>query len=121
MHLLYNASTLPGALMNAAAAGWDMACRLLGECRFGGPIDREFGSMLSSPSQPANSTTPKLFAYLRYDPDVTAEGLAALGLPDIDAQAVQEMDSVKHMPDIQRVGKAFARQHVTIDHLHGFC
>lgn len=121
MHLLYNASTLPGALMNAAAAGWDMACRLLGECRFGGPIDREFGSMLSSPGQPANSTTPKLFAYLRYDPDVTAEGLAALGLPDIDAQAVQEMDSVKHMPDIQRVGKAFARQHVTIDHLHGFC
>lgn len=41
--------------------------------------------------------------------DVTAEGLAALGLPDIDAQAMQEMDSVKNMPDIQRVAKAFAR------------
>ena len=58
---------------------------------------------------------------MRYDPDVTAEGLAALGLPDIDAQAMQEMDSVKNMPDIQRVGKAFARLHVDIDHLRGFC
>jgi hypothetical protein len=121
MHLLYNASTLPGALMNAAAAGWDMSCRMLGECRFGGPIDREFGSMVCEPGEPPNWSGPKLFAYMRYDPDVTSAGLAALGLPDIDAQAMQEMDSVKHMPDIQRVGKAFADQHVSINHLRGFC
>jgi hypothetical protein len=121
MHLLYNASTLPGALMNAAAAGWDMACRMLGDCRFGGPIDREFGSMLSEPGQPANWSGPKQFAYARYDPDVTPAGLAALGLADIDAQAMQEMDSVQHMPDIQRVGKNFAQAHVSLDHLRGFC
>ena len=121
MHLLYNASTLPGALMNAAAAGWDMSCRMLGECRFGGPIDREFGAMVCAPGEPANWSGPKLFAYLRYDPDVTPAGLAALGLSDIDAQAMQEMDSVKHMPDIQRVGKTFAERHVLIDQLRGFC
>ena len=121
MHLLYNVSTLPGALMNAAAAGWDMSCRMLGECRFGGPIDREFGAMVCAPGEPPNWSGPKLFAYLRYDPDVTPTGLAALGLPDIDAQAMQEMDSVKHMPDIQRVGKAFAERHVSIDQLRGFC
>ncbi len=121
MHLLYNATTLPGALMNAAAAGWDMACRMLGDCRFGGPIDREFGSMLGQPGQPPNWSGPKLFAYARYDPDVTSEGLTALGLASIDAQALQEMDSVKNMPDIQRVGRTFARRHVSLDHLHGFC
>ena len=33
MHLIYNASAFPWALMNAAAAGWDMACRMLGDCR----------------------------------------------------------------------------------------
>jgi len=121
MHILYNASTLPGALMNAAAAGWDMACRMLGDCRFGGRIDREFGSMLSKPGEPPNWSGPKLFAYARYDPDVTPEGLSALGLPGISAKAMQEMDSVKHMPDIQRVGKEFARQHVSLDHLRGFC
>lgn len=121
MHILYNASTLPGALMNAAAAGWDMACRILGDCRFGGRIDRELGSMLSEPGQPSNWTGPKLFSYVRYDPDVTPEGLSALGLPGISAKAVQEMDSVRHMPDIQRVGKAFALRHVSLDHLRSFC
>jgi len=121
MHILYNASTLPGALMNAASAGWDMACRMLGDCRFGGPIDREFGSMLDEPGASPNWTGPKLFAYARYDPDVTSAGLAAMGLADIDAQAMQEMDSVKNMPDIQRVGKSFAQRHVSLDHLRGFC
>jgi uncharacterized protein len=125
MHLLYNASTLPGALMNAASAGWDMSCRMLGECRFGGRIDREVDTMLvapgAPPNQPPNWTGPKLFAYARYDPDVTSAGLAALGLPEIDAQAMQAMDSVENMPDIQRVGTAFAQRHVTLDHLRGFC
>lgn len=121
MHILYNASTLPGALMNAAAAGWDMACRTLGDCRFGGRIDREFGSMLSEPDRPSNWSGSKLFAYARYDPDVTPEGLSALGLPGISTKGMQEMDSVSHMPDIQRVGQAFAQRHVSLDHLRGFC
>ena len=42
MTLLDSAMTVPGALMNAATDGWDMVCRLLGECRFGRPIDSEF-------------------------------------------------------------------------------
>ena len=45
MHLIHHAKTIPSALMNAAAAGWDMTCRMLGDCRFGAPIDREFGAM----------------------------------------------------------------------------
>ncbi|MBT9553549.1 MAG: patatin-like phospholipase family protein [Hydrogenophaga sp.] len=121
MHIIYNASTLPGALMNAAAAGWDMACRMLGDCRFGGRIDREFGSMLSDAVEPSNWSGPKLFAYARYDPDVTPEGLSAMGLPGISTKAMQEMDSVKHMPDIQRVGREFALRHVSLEHLRGFC
>jgi patatin-like phospholipase/acyl hydrolase len=121
MHILYNAKNLPGALMNAAAAGWDMACRMLGDCRFGGRIDREFGEMLSVPGAEPNWTGHKLFSYVRYDPDVTPEGLSALGLPGISAKAMQEMDSVKHMPDIQRVGQEFALRHVSLDHLKDFC
>ena len=120
MHLLYNASSLPGALMNAASAGQDMACRILGDCRFGGPIDREFGAMVGGPNAAPNWTGAKLFGYVRYDPDVSAAGLAALGLADIDAKAMQTMDSVDHMPDIQRVGRTFAQAHVRLDHLRGF-
>jgi hypothetical protein len=118
--LLDHAKSIPSALMNAASAGWDMACRTLGECRHGGQIDREIGDMVAAPGA-ANWTGPKQFAYVRYDPDVSRQGLDKLGLGDIDADSVQVMDSVKHIPAIQRVGAAYARAHVlTAEHLRGF-
>ncbi|MGR8997598.1 MAG: hypothetical protein ACU88J_00935 [Gammaproteobacteria bacterium] len=33
LNLLDNAKNIPGALMNAASACWDMTCRILSECR----------------------------------------------------------------------------------------
>jgi patatin-like phospholipase/acyl hydrolase len=118
--LVDHAKSVPSALMNAAAAGWDMACRMAGECRFGGRIDREIGDMVLRPGDPPNWTGPKQFAYVRYDPDVTQEGLDALGLKDVKAEDVQVMDSVKYIPDIQRVGQAFASAHVGLRHLANF-
>ena len=118
--LLDHAKSIPSALMNAASAGWDMACRTLGECRHGGQIDREIGDMVVTPGA-ASWTGPKQFAYVRYDPDVSRQGLDKLGLGDIDADSVQVMDSVKHIPAIQRVGAAYAQAHVlTAEHLRGF-
>jgi predicted acylesterase/phospholipase RssA len=117
--LLDHAKNIPSALMNAASAGWDMACRMLGECRAGRPIDREIGDMLM-PCDRANWSGTKQFVYLRYDPDVSAAGLAALGLGDIDPQHVQQLDSVDHIAAIQRVGKAYADRHCDIGHLRGF-
>ena len=118
--LLDNARNLPGALMNAASAGWDMACRTLGECRFGPNIDREFGDMVMAPGASANASTGKQFAYLRYDPDVSQAGIDALGLDGIEARKVQVMDSVKNIGDIQKVGQTYAARNVSIDHLRGF-
>ena len=118
--LLDNAKNLPGALMNAASAGWDMACRTLGECRFGPVIDREFGDMVMAPGATANASVGKQFAYLRYDPDVSQAGLEALGLGGIDARKVQVMDSVRNIAEIQKVGQTYAERHVLIDHLRGF-
>jgi uncharacterized protein len=117
--LLDHARSIPAALMNAASAGWDMTCRILGECRFGGPIDREFGDMLAAPGSVANWTGPKQFSYVRYDADVTAQGLCALGLGDIPPENVQVMDSVEFVTDIQRVGEAYAAK-VSLDHLRYF-
>ena len=58
---------------------------------------------------------------VRYDPDVTRQGLDALGLGDIDAAKVQLMDSVKFIPEMQRVGQAYAAAHFDIDtHFKGF-
>jgi uncharacterized protein len=117
--MLDHAKNIPAALMNAASAGWDMACRTLGACRFGPRIDREFGDMVVD-AQNRNWTGDKLFTYVRYDPDVTREGLDALGLHDIPAEHVQTMDSTRHIREIQRVGTTYADKHVRPAHLEGF-
>lgn len=118
--LLDHAKNIPSALMNAASDGWDMACRTIGACRHGAEIDREFGALLMESGSGADESG-KQFAYVRYDPDVTAAGLQALGLGDIDPAHVRLMDSTDHIGDIQRVGDAYARQHVDVGrHFSGF-
>ncbi|MDP1711247.1 MAG: patatin-like phospholipase family protein [Candidatus Nanopelagicaceae bacterium] len=119
--LIDHAKNIPTALMNGASDGWDMACRTLGACRFGAPIDREFGDMV----QPAdavgsNWTGSKQFTYVRYDPDVSQAGLNALSLNTVKAEKVQVMDSVKYISDIQRIGVLYAQKNVTLNHLHPF-
>lgn len=120
LNLIHHAKNLPSALMNAASAGWDMACRTLGACRFGAPVDREFGDMLMPAGAARNFTGDKLFTYVRYDPDVTQTGLDDLGLSTMNAANVQVMDSVDYIPDIQAVGAAYAARHVTTAHLDPF-
>ncbi len=120
--LLDHAKNVPGALMNAASAGWDMACRTVGACRFGAEIDRDFGDMvlpLDSPDR--NWTGHKQFSYVRYDPDVTQSGLNVLGISDVRAENIQVMDSVRFIADIQRVGAAYAEKFVSLSHLRPFC
>jgi patatin-like phospholipase/acyl hydrolase len=120
LNVLHFAKNIPSALMNAASAGWDMTCRTLGVCRHGCPIDREIVDMVSPSSEESNWTGTKLFTYLRYDPDVSSEGLEALSLSDINPSKVQVMDSVDHIPDIQRVGVTYAGGHVQKAHFEGF-
>lgn len=118
--LLDHAKNIPSALMNAAADGWDMSCRITGECRFGAEIDREFGSMQVRQSDWGKDPR-RHFSYIRYDPDVTAAGLRRLGLSTVDPAAVRKMDSTDYIPDIQRVGAAYAKKHVNAArHFRGF-
>jgi patatin-like phospholipase/acyl hydrolase len=119
MGLIHHAKSIPGALMNAASAGWDTACRMLGYCTFGDPIDEEVGAMLSS-GDTANWSGQKAFTYLRYNPDVTRAGLDALGLKEIEPQQVQLMDSIAHIDQIRTVGRSYAEHNVDLSHLRGF-
>lgn len=118
--VLDHAKNIPGALMNAASAGWDTACRLIGQCRHGRPIDRELRGLLPAEGTDRASSVPPQFAYVRYDPDVTREGLDALGLWDVDPAQVQRLDSVAHIPTLQKVGQAYAGQVLRPEHLRGF-
>ena len=47
-------------------------------------------------------------------------GLRDLGLTDINPAAVQVLDSVDHIPDIQQVDTAYAARHVKIEHFREF-
>jgi hypothetical protein len=102
MHLLYNARTIPSVLMFAAQNEQDQLCRVFGKCLAGELLDREIGDLLDNagPLEPAE----KLFTYLRYDAELTREGLDKLGFPDIKPETVQKLDSVKGIPDLWKVG-----------------
>lgn len=116
MNLLYNAGSIPSALMYAALNEQDMLCRVVGKCLYGHELDRELGDLIGvkGPVGP-----DKLFTYVRYNAELTTEGLASLGLPDIDSANVQKLDSVAHIRDLQRVGAAVAKG-VDARHFDGF-
>jgi len=117
MNLIYNATKIPAALMYAALVQQDTLCRIYGQCRFGAPLDLEIGDLRKTASP---GGVPKAFAYCRYEPELSAEGLSDLGLDDVPARNVQQMDSVAHMGDLSRLGKAYAAKYFLPAHFEGF-
>jgi len=115
MNLLYNASSIPSALMFAALNEQDLLCRVFGKCLAGDALDREVGDLIGAKSPVAS----RLFTYARYNAELTREGLDALGLKDIEPVDVQQLDSVAHVKELQRVGKAVAKK-VQAGHFEGF-
>ena len=124
MNLLYNASSIPSALMFSAANEQDFLCRVFGRTMHGAPLDREVGD-LKGPvdalpgGRVAGPVQAKLFTYMRYNADLSAKGLRDLNLPDIRPEHVQQMDSVEHIADLKQVGRAAAAQ-VSRDHFAAF-
>ena len=63
--------------------------------------------------------TAKLFTYLRYNAELSAEGLTSLGVGHLNPEHVQQMDSIEHIGEMQEVGRAVAKK-VTMAHFEGF-
>jgi len=112
MNLLYNAGSIPSALMYAVLNEQDFLCRVFGACVAGDVIDREVWDMIRK----KGPVTPKLFTYVRYNAELSREGLDALGLPDIKPEDVQKLDSVDHIGELQRVGRAIVEKKVRREH-----
>ena len=107
MNLLYNAASLPSALMFGALYQQDLLCRVLGKCLQGDKLDREIGDLRGDSRQ---AGMRKQFTYLRYNAELTKTGLAGLDLKDIDPNHVQQLDSIAYMSQLRRVGEAVGRQ-----------
>ena len=115
MNLLFNASSVPAALMHAAVNEQDLLCRVFGRCRHGAPIDVEVGDQMHG----EGLLDTRLFSYVRYNPELSRRGLDDLGLPDLVPEEVQRLDSIAHVGDLSRVGQAAARD-VAVEHFAGF-
>ena len=118
MNLLYNATTIPSALMFAAQNEQDLLCRVFGNCLAGDPLDREIGDLIPAvgPLQPGS----KLFTFLRYDAELTKSGLAALGCGDVKPATVLKLDSVAGIPELKKVGTAVGELKVKSTHFADF-
>lgn len=116
MNILYNATSIPSALMTAALHEQDFLCRVFGNCLAGEVIDREVWDMIGK----SGPVSPKHFTYLRYNADLSQEGLHTLGLGDIEPRHVQKLDSVDHIRDLQRIGKALANFKLREEHFARF-
>ena len=117
MNVLYNASSIPSALMAAALNEQDFLCRVFGKCLAGDPLDREVGDMIGA----RGPVQPRLFTYVRYNAELTRQGLDGLGLAGIEPKNVQQLDSIEYIADLQAVGSTVAKQKVSLDHFAGFC
>ncbi len=124
MNLIYNASSIPSALMLAASNEQDFLCRIFGKCLVGDPLDREVHNLIDERNLekgfPGNKgPCGKIFTYLRYNAELSADGLQRLGVAHLNPEHVQQMDSVDHIPEMQEVGVAVSKS-VTIQHFTGF-
>ena len=115
MNLIYNATSIPSALMYGALNEQDLLCRIFGDCRHGAPLDREVGDLIGKRG-PAEQ---KLFTYIRYNAELTTEWLAQHGLAHVRPKDVQALDSTDHLAELQEVGREVATQ-VRPDHFAGF-
>ena len=116
MNLLYNAGSIPSALMFAAVNEQDLLCRVFGRTRAGCALDTEVGDMRGH----GIANVSKLFTYMRYNAELSEKGLSALAVIGIRPEDVQTLDSVDHIGDMQEVGRAVARVEVNAAHFDGF-
>ncbi|MEM9927209.1 MAG: patatin-like phospholipase family protein [Cyanobacteria bacterium P01_D01_bin.50] len=116
MDKIYNAKSIPAALMLATQREQDFLCRIFGKCLSGDAINSEVGDLIGN-NIPLES---KLFTYLRYDVELTKKGLDKLGLKDkVNPEDVEKMDSVEHMGELKLIGQELAKK-VKPEHFENF-
>lgn len=116
MHVIYNTTSLPGAMMFGAMNQQDMLCRVFGRCMAGHALDREIGD-LKTEDGPLGQ---KLFTYARYNAELSRPGLDAMGLPGVDPAQVIRLDSTDHVAELSAIGRALSQRELTLAPFDGF-
>ena len=93
--------------MFAAQTEQDLLCRVFGNCLAGDlhrPRDRRPAVVQG------RSSRAEALHLLRYDAELTREGLDALGFPKIEPETVRKLDFVDGIDDLWEVGSRSARR-----------
>ena len=113
----FNAKNLTSVFMNGASVGQDVQCRSLGCCRYGEPIDREFGARLDVTGIAGSS----LFTYLRYNADLSPKALEKRGITSRREQRrLRKLDKVRAMPRLREIGRSVGAAVDVSNHFRGF-
>jgi len=109
-----NLVNFPAALMYGAQVDQDINCRTVGRCVHGAEIDRELGDLIPRGDDgrpvPVSVDLGRQFLYARYNAELSTQWLSARGLGDVDPASVAQLDSVAHIDDLVRVGRALAAE-----------
>ena len=100
-HIIYVATSTPSGLMFAAANHNDVACRSLGQVRFGRPIDSELGDLTAG-------LATKHFSYARYNIAFEPDELAGYGVT-ADPRELARLDAVEHIETLMELGTAYGQ------------
>ena len=119
---------IPGALMYGSLVDQDINCRAVGRCTYGDVIDNELLDMvprqgpdegrpaarLARERVPLSTDLGRAFLYARYNVDLSARGLTALGFTaeDVDPAMAQKMDKAdpEHIDLLLKIGTRAAAQ-----------
>jgi hypothetical protein len=124
-NLLDTLKELPNNLMYTMQVDQDINCRTVGRCIYGASIDRELGNLIPLDSNgnilPLDSDANRHFSYVRYNANLSEEGLSEMGLAHIESDSVQQMDSVQFMSELREVGRTAGKIQVNVkEHFHKF-
>lgn len=134
-NMLSTGISIPSALMYGTLVDQDINCRAVGRCVHGDVIDRELLDMVPREGEPIGTFTQRMarprlplstdlgrrFRYARYNVDLGAASLQALGFGDVEPASVAKMDNATplNIENLLRIGTAAAAQ-VSNDHFEGF-
>jgi uncharacterized protein len=117
-HILDTLKELPNNLMYAMQVDQDINCRTVGRCIYGAPIDRELSDMIPLDEhgkvKSLDSDAARHFSYVRYNADLSEQGLAELGLGHLDGDKIRELDGVRNIKDLREVGRTAGKKQVKV-------
>lgn len=102
---------LPSTFMYGALVDQDINCRAVGRCVHGAPIDSEIGDLIpraGGSEVPLSTDTGRDFLYARYNADLSAQGLKAMGFGDLDPKQIGKLDAIDHINDLSNIGRKVA-------------